>query len=390
MRSVQWSEFLKICSSGFSWTRTLLLALVAWIVLAQGCVAYLNWHRRDDYHSEQKEARIYNAVIASYEAHSIQDPQDDLSSGQLENTRFVIGLSSAHSQQERVEAYLLAYNKHVLPQGMPEGTVRGLRDDSLSLQERVRMMASVANLEDTTWYHATQAYISGNHARHGSVRPPQRVHAKGADLFGAFVFLLLINIAMVVSFLHKGDGIQWDHVSGRWLWAVPANPGGWLIMLAYAPAFIGMWLVRGIGIVLVAFVQRCILIPGARALAWLGWFLTEADAVKLVTYANQHRQAKREAEHRRLEEITRIGQDVFGFRLELAQARAAAETMTDPAKRAAALAKIDAGERVLAEVADKRLQKSAPAKTSASSKAKGLDDLLIRIEFLHDTDNTLP
>ncbi len=400
MYPVAWKEFVDICHRAFIVSALIFCALGVSIPIDRFLVSDWNDSKAPQFNAERlqqwrddvREVNRYNAVLTAY-----RDRRHDQIGWLPSDNRvvsyvsFVIDLEEVTTPQAREAAYLRyrrigSVDEHALTLFQ----YRAITDPGMDLGQRLERLAP-AKSENELVDRVTSDFLRGQRSPQSPPPRPRHVVAHNKITPEIFRMLLILavslsQLSMLIYFFCYGT----KNVNGKRQWAVPINVGSWLIMLLYAPAFLLPWIGRLLWYIL----THAVFVPVAWIIAKFGWLLFQADMMSFMHYATQQARARRDEEHRRLEEIAVIGQDVIGCRLELAQARKRAESTEDTVARHIQLQKIDAAEKLLDAVAK---QKGARAATTAratadssSARTASLDDLLIRIEALHETEKLTP
>ncbi len=362
MRTVQWNEFWDVCRYGLKATMWLLLLLVIWMG-AVHLIAYgINSNSRNVWEVNSHTANVYNAALASFEAGTVQDPRRLFTPTERAYVEFVLALSRARTTVERRTAYAIVSgysSQETLVVSDPD-QITALTDPVISLAWRLRHLP--ARLEADRVYVAVTEFLEGHHQRRVLPRYPYMYQTRTADGWGLLVFLFCMNYYMAISYLATKSK----------LWALPANPGGWFLILVYSPAFLFVWTWRGI-FHLVLFITTS-----------LHWFFTEADLAKLVAGFAERRRVKPEEVQKRRDEIAKYGPDLVEYHQRLARARDVAEHLQDPHEKADTLARITSAEEDLRVIMQQRRETAESDVMPSASNGEDLDHLVTRIKALRD------
>jgi hypothetical protein len=386
--------FIQICRPGFRATWWAVIAVAAIIAATPLGVMLLAWSDRADRAEAIHDVRVYNDAIQGYERDHI--PRFTLEDQRF--MRFATELARSTSPRERRQAYLRVIGQREVPSHAPNSVIEALNESRYTTERRVRILVQsygnnkpypvVSVFRSTPVEAATYAHLRNDHRARGyptSALPIRR--SRPFIEWEIFLAVLFIYGGMVWGYL-TGGGIKREGAQSEGSWALPANPGGWLVMLLYAPSFILLW---G-GALIRSLFKSCIWNPGKHPVAWVRWFLTEADLRHLMVYVK----AKRATRQRELQErarSARIGTDVVRREIELGHARTEAEALVDPETRAALLAKIARAEDLLMRVKEARLrdwEETAPLSKEPGRPAPSFDELFAAVDALAEAEEVAP
>lgn len=390
IRLVNWEEFIGICRSGFRWTAYIVAGLVVVIAATHFAPKVLAWSDHSDRAQAIHDVEVYNSAIQGYMEHRIPA----FTRRDQRFMQFARWMANTRTKDERERAYLsLLGGRDGVPHFAPDSVKEALNRPDLSTEARVRALAQDYGVPKGEQIRvspsrpvgaATYAHLRGDHRHRGYPTGALPVrNFNGAIKWEILLAAILIYASMAYSFLSEGgvertwEGDKFKEKS----WALPANPGGWLIMALYAPSFLFLWGFRIL-----------IWIPGGYLVRGGQWFFTEADFRNIRPYI----QARRTRKERGLKEgarMAQIGQDVLKRELELSQARTIAEQISNPAERQSILEKITRAEGQLTAVKKARLRdwetlSSTPKKPDAPK--ADFDDLFAAVDALAEAEEVAP
>ena len=396
MKFVSWSEFWKIVKPG----------LILTCIVAGFWALILGWHwakvtewnndvgfnqnqyEESEWRTNLRQATLYNAALRFYQSpnpehtrqlrNALKDVQD--ADRAYRYVEFVSRFERATTSEQRMALYLRYLERDTLPDTTTIGAEQALTRTDGPLAFRVLQLIPSGSSEDMV-DRATHHHWQGRYVLTELPTRPQPVwrsvtRAELKDLVWTWV---------MVSWFVMGVVYGVSLISNIERWSLPANLGGWLLMLLYAPSFLIPWGVRLIYVVL----KHIVVIPVAWLVAKGSWLLFEVDLTEIASYASQRRRANQKAERERLEEAARIGQDVLDLRLQLVRARAITDKLPDPAARHRRMVMIESAEEQLKRVGARRT--SSHSATDASTESvlsdDDLEDIVSQVDALHEAEH---
>lgn len=406
MGTMRFGNFVRRCRAGF-WA--LGMAIVLWpliFLVGSGSGTDGRWKINDGISSENKETMkkwredraqtaLRNAVIRAFEHGSTAGIRGLGGERAGRYTELMIRLAGDATTEQRIESYCYLIGAATLPDSTPLGLLRALNDEGLQPAERVSRFISYRTA-DTQGYpnvvdEVTNQWVGGR--IRPSVQPlPPRPRLKPrveADWLAWGIFAIVLygvaNLVMTMGFFWK----EWDGYGSTAVhrWAIPVNPGSWLIMLVFAPAFTIPWFVRGVYFTIL------------RPLVWgiggtgrgIKWLLVDFSVEEVTRRARERRERKlarrrqRAAEEQMtVAEQARVGADVAALRIELKAFIEQAKLVQDKGERERLICRLTEAESKLESTARTRASKT---KTNGISGDGGVEDITTRIDALYESEN---
>lgn len=406
MGTMWFGDFVRRCKAGF-WA--LGIAIVLWPIVFLTSSASTNgrWNTNDKISAENKETTKKwreeralvaqrNAVIRAFEAGSTAGIRGLGSERAGRYTELMIRLAGEATPEQRIESYCYLIGAATLPDSTPLGLSKVFSDEGLPPAERVSRFISYRTA-DTQGYpnvvdEVANQWVGGRirpSVQPLPPRPSKKPHVK-ADWLAWNVFAIVLygiaNLAMVIGYFlpmydRRGDPIP--------LWDAPVNPGSWLIMAVFAPAFAVPWFFRGVYFTIL------------RPLFWgiggtgrgIKWLLVDFSVEEVARKGRERRERKCTERQRRaaeeqmaVAEQVKVGADVAALRIELKALIGQAKLVQDKSEREQLIRRLSEVESKLESTAQKRASKTKTGNAPAGI-TEQVEDITTRIDALYESEN---
>lgn len=407
METMRFGNFVRRCRAGF-WA--LGIAIVLWPMVflvgsgGNGC----RWDTNDKISAENKETmkkwreelvRVAqrNAVIRAFEAGSTAGIRDLGGERAGRYTELMIRLAGEAAPEQRVNSYCHWIGAATLPDSIPLGLSKALSDEGLPPAERINRFNSNRTIDPHEYPNVvdevTSQWVSGR--IHPSVQPlPPRPHLKAqvkADWLAWSVFAIVLygiaNLVMIIGYFLPREDRRGNPISS---WDAPVNPGSWLIMTVFAPAFAIPWFLRGVYFTIV------------RPLIWgiggtgrgIKWLFVDFSVEEVARKGRERWQRKRVERQRRaaeeqmaVAEQVRVGADVAALRIKLKAFIEQAKFVQDKGERERLICRLAEAESKLESTAKARSSKTKPNGDTSVGITEQVEDITTRIDALYESEN---